>query len=136
MGDVCCDSVITDPPYLNAQIECVGNEGLQRRSKSAPKQCKSGGGTSLMGYEPASAFLLQSVIEWFEARLCVGGGTTLLAALIEGRRAVGAEMDPGRYEIARKRLSKGYTPSLFAEATPNAKAEQLGLVDGGPNAGT
>lgn len=44
---------------------------------------------------------------------CAGGGTTLLAALSEGRRAVGAEMDPEHYEIAKKRLAAGYTPPLF-----------------------
>jgi len=46
---------------------------------------------------------------------CAGGGTTLLAALTEGRGAVGAEMDPAHYEIARKRLAAGYTPPLFFE---------------------
>jgi len=54
-----------------------------------------------------------------------GGGTTLLAALMEGRRAIGSEMDAKHYEIARKRLAKGYTPPLFTEAA--AKAEQLAL---------
>lgn len=46
---------------------------------------------------------------------CAGGGTTLLAAAMEGRRAVGAEMDPKHYEIARKRIGRGYTPTMFAE---------------------
>jgi site-specific DNA-methyltransferase (adenine-specific) len=46
---------------------------------------------------------------------CAGGGTTLLAAAIEGRRAVGAECMPEHYELAQKRLARGYTPSLFAE---------------------
>lgn len=49
---------------------------------------------------------------------CAGGGTTLLAAAIEGRRAIGAEMDPTTYEKARSRLSAGYTPSLFGEVSP------------------
>lgn len=44
---------------------------------------------------------------------CAGGGTTLIAAAIEGRRAVGAEMDPAHFEIARKRIARGYTPTLF-----------------------
>lgn len=44
---------------------------------------------------------------------CAGGGTTLLAAVIEGRRAIGAEMDPDTFELARKRLERGYTPDLF-----------------------
>lgn len=46
---------------------------------------------------------------------CAGGGTTLLAALSEGRRAIGAEMDPKHFEIARKRLARGYTPPLFVD---------------------
>lgn len=43
---------------------------------------------------------------------CAGSGTTLIAAAIEGRRAIGAEMDPKTYEIAQKRIAKGYTPIL------------------------
>lgn len=45
----------------------------------------------------------------------VGSGTTLLAAVTEGRRAIGAEEKPEHYEIARKRLARGYTPTMFAE---------------------
>lgn len=45
----------------------------------------------------------------------VGSGTTLLAAMTEGRRAIGAEEKPEHYEIARKRLARGYTPTMFAE---------------------
>lgn len=56
---------------------------------------------------------------------CAGGGTTLLAALTEGRRAVGAEMMPEHYEIARKRLAKGFTPPLISE--DREPAEQLAL---------
>lgn len=44
----------------------------------------------------------------------VGSGTTLLAAVMEGRRAIGAEQKPEHYEIARRRLERGYTPSMFA----------------------
>jgi DNA modification methylase len=42
-----------------------------------------------------------------------GSGTILLAALLEGRRAVGVEVDPAYFEIARKRLSGAHGP-LFA----------------------
>jgi DNA modification methylase len=35
-----------------------------------------------------------------------GAGTTLLAAHRIGRRAVGAEMDQGRFELARERLDR------------------------------
>ncbi len=49
---------------------------------------------------------------------CAGGGTTLLAAAIEGRRAIGAEIDPKTFALAVKRLSRGYTPQFeWAEGT-------------------
>ncbi len=48
---------------------------------------------------------------------CAGGGTTLLAAAIEGRRAIGAEVDPDTHAKATRRLAAGYTPDLFTEAT-------------------
>jgi site-specific DNA-methyltransferase (adenine-specific) len=43
---------------------------------------------------------------------CAGAGTTLLAAAIEGRRAIGAEVDPETFELAVERLSQPYTPAL------------------------
>lgn len=43
-----------------------------------------------------------------------GMATTLAAAAIEGRRAIGAECDPETFAKAVKRLSAGYTPRLFA----------------------
>lgn len=43
---------------------------------------------------------------------CAGGGTTLLAAAIEGRRAVGAECMREHYDVAQKRLARGYTPTF------------------------
>jgi hypothetical protein len=44
---------------------------------------------------------------------CAGGGTTLLAAVIEGRRAIGAERDPATFRAAVERLRRGYTPTLL-----------------------
>jgi site-specific DNA-methyltransferase (adenine-specific) len=44
-----------------------------------------------------------------------GSGTTLLAARLEGRCAIGAEIDPKTYALAVKRLSCPYTPRLFAD---------------------
>jgi DNA modification methylase len=45
---------------------------------------------------------------------CAGGGTTLIAAAIEGCKAVGAEIDPATHKKARARVSKGHTPDMFA----------------------
>jgi site-specific DNA-methyltransferase (adenine-specific) len=50
---------------------------------------------------------------------CAGGATTLIAAAIEGRRAIGSEMDPDTFAKARARVSAGYTPLLpFDKFTP------------------
>ena len=43
----------------------------------------------------------------------VGSGTTAVAALSDGRRFVGSEQKPEHYEIARRRLDRGYTPTMF-----------------------
>lgn len=43
---------------------------------------------------------------------CAGGATTLIAAAIEGRRAVGAELDPETHRRAMRRISAGHTPTL------------------------
>ena len=56
---------------------------------------------------------------------CAGGGTTLLAAVMEGRRAIGAEMDPATFDKAVARLRKGYTSPLPGMEAP--RMEQTGL---------
>lgn len=43
---------------------------------------------------------------------CAGAATTLLAATIENRRAIGAEVDPETFKVAQERLRAGYTPSF------------------------
>ncbi len=45
---------------------------------------------------------------------CAGAATTLLAAVTERRRAVGAEVDLGTHAARSARLARGYTPDLFA----------------------
>jgi DNA modification methylase len=45
-----------------------------------------------------------------------GAATTLIAALSENRRAIGAEVDPETFAVAQKRMALGYTPSLFGGA--------------------
>ncbi len=47
---------------------------------------------------------------------CAGGGTTLLAAAAEGRRAVGSEMAPVTFAAAQARIARGFTADLFAGA--------------------
>jgi site-specific DNA-methyltransferase (adenine-specific) len=54
-----------------------------------------------------------------------GGGTTLLAAAMEGRRAIGAEMDPETYAKAKARLAKGYTKPLFIDEPGKGKQGDL-----------
>lgn len=56
---------------------------------------------------------------------CAGGATTLLACALEGRRCIGAEMDPATFDLAVKRLSAGWTPPLFARATEPKQAALL-----------
>lgn len=58
---------------------------------------------------------------------CAGGATTLLAAAIEGRRAIGSEMDPKTYELAQKRIAKGYTPATLFDSALD-RAEQTDLL--------
>lgn len=46
---------------------------------------------------------------------CAGAATTLIAADIEHRRAVGSEAKPEHVQIAMRRIARGYTPTLFAD---------------------
>lgn len=46
-----------------------------------------------------------------------GVGTTLIAAAIEGRRAIGAECDTETFTKAVNRIKRGYTPCLFGSDT-------------------
>ena len=55
---------------------------------------------------------------------CAGGGTTLRAAQLEGRRSVGSEMDPDTYAKAVERLRQPYTQPLALDA-PHATQGDL-----------
>lgn len=44
-----------------------------------------------------------------------GTGTTLLAAITEGRKAIGSEIDEKTYNLAKKRLNDGYTIKMFED---------------------
>lgn len=58
---------------------------------------------------------------------CAGGATTLIAAAMEGRRAIGSEIDPATFEKAAKRIERTtITPPLIG--LPQQKpAEQTGI---------
>lgn len=62
---------------------------------------------------------------------CAGGATTLIAAALEGRRSIGAEIDPDTYAKACARIQRtALTPPLpFTENAP-MDGEQEGLFDG------
>lgn len=47
------------------------------------------------------------------ADCCAGMGTTMIAALRQGRSAIGAECDPDTHAKATARLSRGFQPSLL-----------------------
>lgn len=77
--------------------------------------------TSITGGKPE--ILMRALVRDYSRRgdlvcdPCAGGATTLLAAMIEGRRAIGAEIDQETFEFAEGRLAQGYTPSFdFGEA--------------------
>lgn len=57
---------------------------------------------------------------------CAGSATTLIAAAIEGRRAVGAELDERTHKLAMRRIRRGHTPNL--PHTERQAPEQLQLV--------
>lgn len=59
---------------------------------------------------------------------CAGGGTTLLAARHEGRRAIGAECDEAHFRIASERLQRPFTRPLLPELNT---VEQRPIFDTG-----
>jgi site-specific DNA-methyltransferase (adenine-specific) len=61
---------------------------------------------------------------------CAGGGTTLLAAVLEGRRAIGAEMDPDTFAKAAARLERETRDRVYVERpgeAPKMKQQALDL---------
>jgi site-specific DNA-methyltransferase (adenine-specific) len=62
---------------------------------------------------------------------CAGGATTLIAAAIEGRRAIGAEISPETFSKAAARIRKGWTPDLFTARPGSDRAAASQLVFGG-----
>jgi len=60
---------------------------------------------------------------------CAGGATTLIAAALEGRRAIGAECDPKTYELACKRIERTAltVPMQFDDTSARMKQTKMGL---------
>lgn len=89
----------------------------------------AGEGLQIMGAKPLA--LMQALVRDYSrvgdlvCDPCAGGGTTLLAAAIEGRRAVGSEADPDTYAAATARLARPYTPRLFHDAAPAIEQVEL-----------
>ncbi len=57
-----------------------------------------------------------------------GGGSTLRAAVIEGRRAIGAEIDPDTYAKAVERLEQPYTPVVQFDRIEGTQGGLFGEV--------
>ena len=56
---------------------------------------------------------------------CAGYGTTLRAAVVEGRRAIGAEIDPATFAEADKRLALPFTPRMCFDVLAGDQGELL-----------
>jgi hypothetical protein len=56
---------------------------------------------------------------------CAGGGTTARACQLEGRRFVGAEVDPDTHRAASQRLAQPYTAPLFGDEEQPAQVDLL-----------
>jgi site-specific DNA-methyltransferase (adenine-specific) len=55
---------------------------------------------------------------------CAGAATTLIAAAMEGRRAIGAEQDPETHAKAMRRIAAGWTSDLFSQQPIGSDNEQ------------
>ena len=59
---------------------------------------------------------------------CAGGATTLIAAALEGRRAIGAELDPKTFALACARIERTALTAPLPGMEPRRKVEQGALA--------
>ena len=90
-----------------------------------------------VGYHPTQkpvallAYLIRTYTNEGETVLdnTMGSGSTIVAAIQEGRRTIGIEQDAGYFQIAQKRCEEAtYQPSLF---TQPAEEYQTAAMFGG-----
>lgn len=122
------------PPRMSGDGPCVSTEDIlvaRQKRRLPPERSGSrrghyltnGAGLSCMagkeypGAKPLS--VMNAIIRDYSkpgdtiCDPCAGGGTTLLAAASQGRKAIGAEMDPETYQKAKERIEAGYTEDMF-----------------------
>lgn len=57
----------------------------------------------------------------------MGSGSTGVAAVLEGRKFIGCEIETRYFDIARRRIEQAYKQRPLFEAEPPSKPVQLGL---------
>ncbi len=119
--------VVSRPPALRTWGTLPG--GYQGSPFDADDTTIKARGDALMGSKPL--WLMRALVRHYSRRgdlicdPCAGSGTTLLAAAIEGRHSIGAEISYRTIERAAERLSRPYTPAtLFG----SLEGEQMGLT--------
>lgn len=113
-GPACAAEYLT-VSRLKARYKCGSLPGFYMGQTASTEE-----GEQMMGRKPM--WLMRAIIRDYSRPgdlVCdpyAGSGTTLLAAVMEGRRAIGAEMDEGRFDMAVRRLRAGFTTDLFGGA--------------------
>ena len=59
----------------------------------------------------------------------MGSGTTGVAAIMEGRRFIGVELDPSYYAIAKRRIETAQPPLFVADEPAQPAPEQAAMFD-------
>lgn len=128
-----------DGPACNTEWLCIARPrtrvtrpGSRPGFYVEPVGTKSPSGTIVGGQKPL-AFMRKLVLDYSAPGQLVidpfaGSGTTLLAALLEGRRAWGAEIDPSTHARAVHRIQAEHDaqPALFTEVQRGTQQQLFG----------